>query len=150
MYPSRFRENKCLVSCNSCEYVSYAFRNGYFVILAFGWSEYQDCFWCGGCYFHVKGINFFHAVRFDLINFIFNYCFKLQFGCFILTPTLLLALMFSTHSSKAVEILEILLFCSTIFNEILLLVSFCTLVPSQSHISLFTILFKYSFCLLNI
>ena len=33
-------------------------------------------------YFHVKLVNVFHVVSFDLIRFYLNRCFKFQFGCF--------------------------------------------------------------------
>ena len=76
-----FREGKCLVNCDSCEDLSIDFRSGNFMRSAFGLSKYEY-FWYYGWYFHVKGVDVFHVVRFDIINFCLNRCFKFQFFYF--------------------------------------------------------------------
>ena len=69
------------------------FRSGNFMRSAVGCSEYQEVFlwlfriwimfgWCDGWYFHVNEVDVFCEVRFDLIKFHFDRCFKLQFDWF--------------------------------------------------------------------
>ena len=33
-------------------------------------------------YFHVNGVDFFHMIIFDLINFLFRYCLRFEFSLF--------------------------------------------------------------------
>ena len=41
--------------------------------------------WYNIWYFHVERVDGFHVVRFDLVKFNFNFCFKFLFGCFNLS-----------------------------------------------------------------
>ena len=91
----------------------------------FGWSY--------GWYYHVKGVNIFHLVRFDIIKFHFNCCFNFQFGWFIFLLNLFLALILSSSYSKDVVSVEIYLSWSTIFDENLVVVSFISFVYSERH-----------------
>ena len=62
----------------------------------FRWLQYYSCreigiemfirqrrfSWSDVLYIHVKGGDYFHMIRFDLINVIFKYCFRLELFCF--------------------------------------------------------------------
>ena len=106
-----------------------------------------------GLYFHVKGVDVFHIIRFDLVNFLFNFFSGSNLVASILPPTLLLTLVFLILSSNNVESLERTFSCSICFDENLFVVSFKTFVSSErlsvsdfGLTSSFPILIYYSCC----
>ena len=136
-----------------------------FLFIIMGIHKMRRCFFMQLMIFSCQWSRFFSYDKFDLIKFLFNLFSSSKFAASVLSPTLLLKLIFPIRSSKYVGSIEIWFTWSISFDENLLVGSFRALVSSHRRsfskfeINLFisNILqffmffplksFNYSFCL---
>ena len=103
MLSSRFREDKCLVNFDVCEYFSGYFRSGHLMISEDGCSENEEgLFGVVSDSFLLRGSMVFIWSALSSSNFISIVASISDLAASILLPPLFLAIIFSRRSSKDV------------------------------------------------
>ena len=98
---------KCIFECFVCwPYVAVCWQ---------GIGIWRDAVLFYGWYFRVKGVNVFHTIRFDVINFIFNCCLRIGFFCFDFAADSVVDIHLFNMIFKGRGNLEICFFCSKRF-----------------------------------